>query len=63
MPSLNDTEITVLRYAASGKPFKNIQDHTGISYRYASNVLDKLRDKFGGINRDRLLYLAGFLRL
>lgn len=63
LPSLNDTEITVLRYAASGKPFKNIQDHTRIPYRYASNVLDKLRDKLGGINRDRLLYLAGFLRL
>jgi DNA-binding CsgD family transcriptional regulator len=60
---LNGTEITILRYAASGKPLKNIQDHTGISYRYASNVLDKLRDKLGGISRDRLLYLVGFLRL
>ena len=63
LPSLNDTEITILRYVASGKPFKNIQDHTGISYRYASKVLDKLRDKLGGINRDRLLYLVGLLRL
>ena len=63
LPSLNNTEITILRYAAAGKPFKNIQDHTGISYRYACKVLDKLRDKLGGINRDRLLYLAGFLRL
>jgi DNA-binding CsgD family transcriptional regulator len=63
LPSLNGTEITILRYAASGKPLKNIQDHTGISYRYASNVLDKLRDKLGGISRDRLLYLVGFLRL
>ncbi|OQX07776.1 MAG: hypothetical protein BWK73_27150 [Thiothrix lacustris] len=61
LPSLNATEITILRYAATGKPFKNIQDHTGISYRYASKVLDKLRDKLGGINRDRLFYLAGLL--
>lgn len=63
LPSLNETEITILRYAATGKPFKNIQDHTGISYRYASKVLDKLRDKLGGINRDRLFYLAGLLHL
>ncbi len=63
LPSLNDTEIAILRYAATGKPFKNIQDHTGISYRYACKVLDKLRNKLGGINRDRLLYLAGLLRL
>ena len=62
LPRLNDTEITILRYAASGKSFKNIQDHTGISYRYAAKVLDRLRDKLGGITRDRLFYLAGLLR-
>jgi DNA-binding CsgD family transcriptional regulator len=62
LPRLNDTEIMILRYAASGKPFKNIQDHTGISYRYAAKVLDRLRDKLGGITRDRLFYLAGLLR-
>lgn len=61
--SLKPNERKILTYLSSGKPFKNIKDDTGISYRYASNILDALRARLGGINRDRLLYLSGLLNI
>ncbi|TMO60651.1 autoinducer binding domain-containing protein [Pseudoalteromonas aurantia] len=56
---MNDTERTVMRYLVSGKPMKQIEDHTGISYRYASKVVDKFRKKHGNVPKDKLLYSLG----
>jgi hypothetical protein len=61
--SLKPKEITIIRYLASGAPFKNIEDTTGITYSYATNVLEKLRHRLGGITKDKLLYLIGLLNI
>ena len=61
--TLKPREIKILRYLADGKPFKNIEDDTGINYRFASNTLDSLRARLGGINKDKLLYLIGLLNI
>ena len=59
---LSDKEKGVIRHLASGKRFKNITYSIDVaSYRVASNMLDKLRKKFGNISRDRLMYLAGLM--
>ncbi|KAF7786833.1 hypothetical protein PRUB_a1505 [Pseudoalteromonas rubra] len=57
--SINPTEQQVFRHLISGKPMKQIEDHTGISYRYATKVLDKFRKKHGNISKDQLLYSLG----
>ncbi|MBO0612554.1 MAG: hypothetical protein RL122_1310 [Pseudomonadota bacterium] len=63
LASLKSKEIVVLRYLASGKPFKNIQDSTDISYFYATNILDGMRNRLGKITKDKLLYLVGLLNI
>ena len=62
MPLLTDMkpkEIIILRYFASGNSLKNIYDSTGISYSYASNLLSALRQRFGGISNEKLMYIIG----
>lgn len=59
--TLKPKEIQILSYLASGELMKNIPYHMDISTRYASNVLDGLRNRMGGITRDRLMYLVGKL--
>jgi DNA-binding CsgD family transcriptional regulator len=63
LESLKPKEVIILRYLASGKHFKNIEDTTGITYRYASNVLNELRARLGGITKDKLIYLVGVLNI
>lgn len=58
---LSDKEIAILNYKASGKPMKNIHDHTGLKYSYSTNVLSKLMTRLGNVNSDRLMYLFGLL--
>lgn len=61
---LNQKEVEILRHLASGKAFKNIEYSVDVaSYKVAANILDKLRVKFGGITRDRLMFLVGLLNL
>lgn len=61
---LNEKEVDILRHLASGKPFKNIEYSIDVaSYKVAANILDRLRVKFGGISRDRLMFLVGLLNL
>ena len=61
--NLKPKEIQILRYLASGKNLKAIEDSTGISYGYASNLLNELRARLGGISRDKLMYLIGAVNL
>ncbi|MDD5393254.1 MAG: hypothetical protein PHE17_09565 [Thiothrix sp.] len=64
LASLNQKEIDILRHLARGEPFKRIEYSVDVaSYRVAANILDKLRGKFGGITRDRLMFLVGLLHL
>ena len=60
--TLKPKEIVILQYLATGKPMKNIQDYTGISHSYATNVLAELRLRLGGINNDKLMYLFGLMK-
>ena len=61
LESLTAKELVILRYKASGKPMKNIEEHTEISMSYAANVLSDLRVRLGGVNTVRLMYLLGLL--
>ena len=61
LDSLTAKELVILRYKASGKPMKNIEEHAGISMSYAANVLSNLKARLGGVNTVRLMYLLGLL--
>lgn len=57
---LSPTEKRVLIGLAKGLHLKTIAENIGRDYKYISNfVVNKLRKKFGNVNRDRLLFEAG----
>lgn len=56
-------EMKVLNYMASGRPMKTIRDHEGISFSYAMNLLSEMRNRLGGVNNDRLMYLYGLTQI
>lgn len=58
---LSATQKLVLAGLAQGKHLKKIADETNISYRYSANVVDTLREKFGHVSRERLMYMAGLM--
>lgn len=61
LQTLKPKEIQILKHLALGYPLKQIGQ--GISYRYATNMLDELRARLGGITKDKLMYLIGQLHL
>ncbi|HMT94223.1 autoinducer binding domain-containing protein [uncultured Thiothrix sp.] len=61
LQTLKNKEIQILRHLALGYRLKQIDQ--GISYRYATNILDELRARMGGITKDKLMYLIGQLHL
>lgn len=61
---LSEKELGLLCHIAKGKPFKNIEYSIDVaSPKVAYNMLRAIRDKFGGVNSDRLMYLAGMYNL
>lgn len=61
---LNDKEKKLLAFVVTGRPMKQVSNYLpGVSQKYAENLLDGIRTKFGGINKSRLIYYAGLLRL
>lgn len=62
LDSLTSKEIIILRHLSSGKHLKQL-DSKVASYRVASNILDNLRNKFGNVPRDQLMYIVGLLHL
>ena len=56
---LKKKELAVLQYIAAGKSLKNVESELGITKRYASNLLDLVRERLGGISRDQLMCLFG----
>lgn len=59
---LRPKEARVLSYLMSGGYLKQINDfHNDITPKYASNLLDGLRRRMGGVTRDRLMSLLGKL--
>ncbi len=64
LTTLNPKEIYILRYLATGQSLKNISFTTDIvTYNYAKNVLHELRKKFGGISKDKLMYIIGLFNI
>lgn len=61
LQTLKPKEILILKHLALGYPLKKIDK--GISYRYATNMLDELRARMGGITKDKLMYIIGQLHL
>ena len=59
--TLSQTERKVLSMLASGMHLKKIADSLNITYKYAGNVVERLREKFGSVSRERLLYIAGLM--
>lgn len=62
LQKLSFTQKSVLRLLSQGVHLKQIAARLNISYKYASNVVDQLREKFGSVSRERLLYLAGLMQ-
>lgn len=62
---LTANEIGILCHLASGKHFQKIEYSIDIaSYKVATNALQNLRKKkFNNITKERLMYLAGILRI
>lgn len=64
LESLNEKEIAILRHLADGKPLKQIEYSVDVaSPKVASNMLDKIRSRFGGVTRDKLMFLVGELNI
>ncbi len=62
--NLNEKQRGLLCHLARGKPLKQIEDSIPVgSERVAYNMLDEIRRKLGGINKDRLMYLVGMYDL
>lgn len=62
--SLSPKELDLLRHIAQGKPFKQVGYSIDVaSSKVAANILSRIREKFGGVTRDRLMFLAGLYNL
>jgi len=55
------TEKLLLQKLSQDKTLKLAATEIGITPRYASGVIERLRGKLGNISRDQLLYIAGIL--
>lgn len=61
---LTDKEKRLLEFVVKGKPMKQVSDYLpDVSPKYAERLLETIRAKFGGINKNRLIYYAGLLQL
>lgn len=62
--SLSPKEADILRHIAQGRPFKQVGYSIDVaSPKVAANILSRIREKFGGVTRDRLMFLAGLYNL
>ncbi|MBJ6611578.1 MAG: autoinducer binding domain-containing protein [Candidatus Thiothrix moscowensis] len=61
--SLNDTQKAVLRHVLTFKPMKSIPHTWGITPRYAEKVLTNIRQEFGNITTNELLYILGMVNI
>ena len=61
LQKLSATQQQVLKGLALGQHLKKIAADLNISYRYACNVVDQLREKFGHVSRERMMYMAGLM--
>jgi hypothetical protein len=60
---LNETKRKVLKHLMSGAPMKTIPDTAGISQRYAEKVVLGLKQEFGDISTNELIYILGMVQI
>ncbi len=60
---LSPTQKSILKGLAKGEHLKQISSRLNISYKYSFNVVDQLKEKFGQVNREQLMYIAGVLQI
>lgn len=63
LANLTDTKKKVLKHLLSGQPMKTIPHTFGISKRYAEKTLISLRQEFGNISTNELIYILGMVNM
>jgi len=63
LEKLNESKKKVLRHLMSGKPMKMIEHQHDITPRYAEKVLINLRQEFGDISTNELIYILGMVNM
>lgn len=61
--SLNSTEKKVLSHVLTGRPMKSIAHELQVSSRYGEKVLRNLRQEFGDISSNELIYILGMVHI
>lgn len=62
LKTLTSKKKIVIKHLITGQPMKTITD-AGVTERYANNLLSDLRETFGGISKNELIYLLGLLNI
>ena len=63
LENLNDTQKAVLRHVLTFKPMKSIPHTWGITPRYAEKVFQGIRQEFGNISSNELIYTLGMINM
>ncbi len=63
LDSLTDTKKKVLKHLMSGQPMKTIPRTKGVTQRYAEKTLLELRQEFGDISTNELMYILGMVNM
>ena len=63
LKTLTPKKKIVLKYLISGRAMKNIAEESNITTRYAEKLLVELRNEFGGISKNELIYYLGLLNI
>ena len=63
LENLNTTQKTELKHLLTGKPMKTIPHTFGIAPRYSEIVLLGIRQEFGNITSNELLYILGMVNI
>jgi hypothetical protein len=63
LESLNATQKIVLKHVLTGRPMKSIPRTSGITPKYAENVLANIRQEFGKITTNELIYILGMVNI
>ena len=63
LEELNMTQKKVLKHLLTGKPMKSIPHTWKIAPKYAENVLANIRQEFGDITTNELIYILGMVNM
>jgi len=63
LENLTPTKRKVIKHLLSGHPMKRIEEIYGIKQKYAEKVLADIRQEFGGISANELIYILGMINI